>query len=142
MPGEEKATRWVSGGVWSFSSRLAASGEAWPKVKREYAMKIKVCPKCGQRQRDDKLLCCPKCNEFYIEQDTEEPLRLSDEHLDAIAKRVAKTFRQDEDLERIATKVVHSFGKDQWKPLAKQVIRSLNIVHDTELLAKTILSMW
>jgi hypothetical protein len=103
-------------------------------------MKITVCPKCGHSQTNAKLLGCPDCNELYVERDTDEPLRLSEEHLDEIAKRIAKTFKQDEDLERIATKVVHSFRKDEWKPLAEQVIRLLHL-HDIEQIAKTILGM-
>jgi hypothetical protein len=104
-------------------------------------MKIKVCPKCEKKQTDPQLLACPQCKELYAERDTDEPPRLSDEQLDEIAKRVAKAFKQDEDSERIANKVVQFFGKDQWKPLAEQILRLLHS-HDVETIAKVLIGMW
>src|SRR5258706_11530362 len=102
---------------------------------------MQVCRKCRRPKDNSLLIECPTCHAPFIE-DTDLPQQLSDDDLDRVAARVVKSLKQEEDLERIAEKVRISFGKEEWKTLANQVMKSLHIVHDVDKIAKALLGMW
>src|SRR5712672_3591434 len=102
---------------------------------------MKVCRKCRSPQEDSLLIECPWCHAPFVEE-SDEPQPLSSEDLDRVAARVAKLFRQDEDLDRIAEKIRGTFKKDDWKLLVRELVKSLHIVHDADIIAKCMMGMW
>jgi hypothetical protein len=86
------------------------------------------------------LLRCPEpgCLGEFAE-DSELTPALSDADLDRIVQRFVRALSPD-DAELIASHVAKSFKQHDWKTIANQVLKSLNIIHDTELIAKAILS--
>ena len=101
---------------------------------------MKICRDCCEPQRDSKDLFCPRCKGIFIEPQ-ELPLSLTSEQLDLIASSVAKTFK-DEDLDRIAKHTVKCFERKDWKPLADQVLKSMNIIYHTKHLAYVLMGLW
>lgn len=104
---------------------------------------MKVCPTCGRKkpQHDPKEISCPKCREVYTEEADLPPVRLSDEDLDKIAKRVLKSFEEDH-FERLAAQTLQKFTKGDWKLLANQVWKSLNLVYHGKQVGTMLLGTW
>src|SRR3954447_4972403 len=100
---------------------------------------MKVCPICRRGPDPQNILTCPEHRREYTEE-TELPPYISEVDADRVADRLVRKLRTEEDLDRVAEKVVKSFKKDEWEPLAKQVIRRLHIIEDVELIAKACLT--
>jgi hypothetical protein len=104
---------------------------------------MKVCPTCGRKkpQHDLKEISCPKCKEVYTEEADLPPVRLSDEDLDKLAKRVLKSF-DEEHFDRLAALTLQKFTKGDWKGLANQVWKSLNLVYHGKQVGTMLLGTW
>src|ERR1035441_8268213 len=101
---------------------------------------MKICPKCRNRPKDRYDFVCGRCKLVYQEED-EIPLPLADDDLEKIAVRVANTLKGDGLDRRVTAQLVRSLKKDDWKQLANQVFKSLNIYYHGRQVAHILLGM-
>jgi hypothetical protein len=94
-----------------------------------------------RREEIPLIFQCPEHHKAWINE-ADVPAKLNDGDIEKIANRVVKTLKEDEDLDRIALKVRATFVKDDWKILANQVLKSLHIVHDIDVISKALLGLW
>ena len=101
----------------------------------------RICPRCGNRSKDRYDLICPKCNLPYREEgEVHQPLPKDD--MESIAARVARTLGTDDLDRRVTARLVKSLRKDDWKQLANQVLKSLNIFYHGRQVAYILLGLW
>jgi hypothetical protein len=101
---------------------------------------VRICPVC-RREEIPSLVQCPDHLKNWVNE-TDLPVPLTDGDVDRIAERVVKILKHDEDLDRVALKVRSTFTKEDWKILANQVLKSLHIVHDVDVISKALLGLW
>ena len=58
----------------------------------EQIIQVKLCPKCGEHQLDEKLLKCERCDTFYVEEDAFD-VSLSSRDADVIVRKILKSPR-------------------------------------------------
>jgi hypothetical protein len=87
---------------------------------------------------EEPLIVCQTCKVPFVEPETEQPLRLTEQDLDRVANRVADSLVK-RNLEPLGKHIKAALTEDDWESLAEQVVKRVNIVEDGEKLAKRLI---